>query len=119
MSYATTMEGTNIDVKIPLSEIKWLTENFEEGVSLSKEEVNLVMSWEEDNALINGKLEGNEIILNKEQRGTFKNSSDGGLALILEKFNGSGEIREVGEDGETNFVKYENGQEKKGKVVFE
>jgi len=113
------MEAREIECKIPLSEIDFLLKDwwriiFEHG------RVFLELSWEEDKDTINGKLGDGFILLDKEKQGTFKNSDDGGLSQLLEKFKGSGIIETSGEETDDHDIyKYNKGKKVKGKVVFE
>ena len=130
MSYTVNMEAEKVNLKIPISELPKLVKQFglvrivnsdfpsEEGEEGEKN-VSLEQDWEEDDLALEGKLIGDMIVFNSEQHGIFKNSSDGGLGWLLEKYKGSGEVKEVGEDGEAEFTKYVDGKAKKGKVVFE
>ena len=128
MSYTVVMSAEDIDCKINLLEMPKLVEHFE-SISITEESnvtkyprkvIGLTLEWEEDDAEIEGVIEGDTIILNKEQQGSFKNSSDGGLAWLLETYKGSGIITESGEDAEdTSVYKYINGIMKKGRVVFD
>ena len=122
MAHAVKMDGTDIDLKIPLSELASLVKTFyqvcvtDEG---DKREVALYLHAEEDGDGLIGYLENDFIVFNRKQSGTFKGSQDGGLGDLLEKYKGSGTLELVGEDGEVDHIKYVDGKGKEGKVVYE
>lgn len=121
MSYVVKMSASEIDVKIPINRIRWLFDTFYH-VDITSDKVRSVeleYIWEEDSEPITGTIIGNNIVIDKEQCGRFKNSGDGGLSLILREFNGNGIIEETGEDGDFGIFKFRNGKQLKGKVVFE
>lgn len=117
MSYSVNMKAKNIRCQIPLSQMQWLQENFEE-IRIKKPDIDLLFEWEEDGGEIKGKLIADIIVLCKEQEGRYLNSSDGGLGLLLGRFKGNGEIIMTGEEGDTDFIKYTNGKAKKGKIIY-
>lgn len=133
MSYTVHMSAKNVRCLIPPDSLMWLAERFwsvqilKEGRRYtSKERTKLLLDyeWEEEQDAIIGFLETNRIgeyyfVLEPEQSGNFKNSSDGGLSILLKEFEGNGIIEETGEDGEQEVYKYEHGKKKKGKVVFD
>lgn len=119
MSYRVQMDAENVECRIPLADLGVIAESFW-GIIIRDKHVQLTFEWEEDETPLAGKVVGKEIVLNKKQNGSFLNSSDGGLAMLLEKYNGSGTIREDGEEGDdVTITRYENGSRKKGKIVFE
>ena len=123
MSYTTNMSAKEIDCLIPLKDIEWVIKNYwivdfetEEG----KTRVVIVQHLEEDEDSIKGMLYEKHIVLDAKQSGSFKNSSDGGLSDLLEKFQGSGIIETSGEEsGDYEICKYKNGKQLKGKIVFD
>ena len=118
MSYTTYMEASEIDVKIPLKDIeKLIKENY--LVTFVSGRVTIALEWEEDGGYLEGNIKDDYIILEKEQSGTFKNSSDNGLSDILERYKGNGIIKTTGEDGEQEIFKYKQGIRIKGKIIFE
>ena len=118
MSYTTYMEASEIDVKIPLKDIeKLVKENY--LVTFVSGRVTIALEWEEDRGYLEGNIKDDYIILEKEQGGTFKNSSDNGLSDILERYKGNGIIKTTGEDGEQEIFKYKQGIRIKGKIIFE
>jgi hypothetical protein len=118
MSYAVRMNGEDISCKIPMNELSKLKKEFE-AIEIKGREIAFTFEWEEDEAQIRGTIEREEIILDPHQHGTFKNSSDGGLEILLTRYNGSGIVSETGEEGEEIVYKYSNGIRKKGKIVFD
>lgn len=119
MSYAVSMDAENVVCKIPLSEMASLMKKFN-TVTKTEDTIALDLEWEEDGSPITGKIIGDVIILDSEQNGTYKNSSDGGLAYLLTTYKGSGTITETGEDGDDHDVtKYTDGKSKVGRVVFD
>jgi hypothetical protein len=119
MSYAVTMHAEEVDCKIPLKDLGSLVKDFCH-VEIGDKRVSLLLQWEEDAPHIHGKIVGDEIVLNAKQYGTFKNSSDGGLADLLVTYKGSGIITEDGEGGnDTTVTKWVHGVQKKGRVVFD
>ena len=122
MSYDTKMDGTEIDLKIPLTELASLVKTFYQICVTDeddKREVGLCLYWEEDNDDLRGYVVDDFIVLNPKQSGTFKHSVDGGLGDLLEKYKGSGTLELVGEDGEVDHIKYVDGKGKEGKLVYE
>lgn len=122
MAHAVKMDGTDIDLKIPLSELASLVKTFYQVCVTDEDnnrEVGLYIAWEEDGGGLIGYLVDDVIVFNRKQSGTFKNSLDGGLGDLLEKYNGSGTLELVGEDGEVDHIKYVDGKGKEGKVVYE
>jgi hypothetical protein len=119
MSYAVSMDAENVECKIPVSELATLIKKFETITVNDGDTIALDLEWEEDGSPITGKIIGSEIILDAEQNGTYKNSSDGGLAYLLTTYNGSGTITETGEDDETEVTKFTNGKFKVGRIVFD
>jgi hypothetical protein len=113
------MHAEDVECYIPSADICVLTKMFEKIKINKNGKVSFIYAWEEDCGEITGTLEKENIILDSCQSGTFKNSSDGGLSILLEKYKGDGIIRESGEDGESSVCKYVKGVEKKGKVMFE
>jgi len=118
MSYAVSMDAENVVCKIPLSEMGSLMKKFR-GIIKDKDLIKLNLEWEEDRSPITGVIVGDEIILDAEQSGTYKNSSDGGLGYLLTTYKGSGTITETGEDDESEVTKYTNGKSKVGRIVFD
>jgi hypothetical protein len=90
-----------------------------ENITKTEDTIALGLAWEEDGSPITGKIVGDVIILDSEQNGTYKNSSDGGLAYLLTTYKGSGTITEDGEDDESEVTKYTNGKPKVGRIVFD
>jgi hypothetical protein len=118
MSYAVSMDAENVVCKIPLSEMGSLMKKFED-INKHENLIELNLEWEEDRSPITGKIVGDVIVLDAEQGGTFKNSSDGGLSYLLTTYKGSGTITETGEDDESEVTKYTNGKSKVGRIVFD
>lgn len=118
MSYAITMDAEKIKCRIPTSELPNLIKEFKD-VEIRGREIAFTLQWEEDGEPIRGTIEGDEIVLDPEQHGTYKNSSDGGLELLLERYKGSGIVTETGEDDEQSVYKFTDGIQKKGKITFE
>lgn len=125
MSYIVSMDAEGVEAKIPLADIEWLTKkffyvNFQDADGDGEHKVEIAQEWEEDQPKITGKLVNGYIVLDEEQSGSFKNSHDGGLTTILEKYKGSGILTFDGEEaGDHTVEKYEKGVVKKGKVVFD
>lgn len=124
MSYRTSMSAYQIDVKIPLQDIRWLIDKFYQvvftNITDNTATVVLYLSWEEDSDGLKGRRKDGYIILCTEQNGDYKNSEDGGLSEILERYKGCGIIETTGESGDDHeIVKYTNGVVRKGKVVFD
>lgn len=118
MSYAVSMDAENVVCKIPLSEMATLMKKFE-TVTKTEDTIALDLAWEEDGSPITGKIVDDVIVLDSEQNGTYKNSSDGGLGYLLTTYKGSGTITESGEGGDQDVTKYTNGKSKVGRIVFD
>lgn len=124
MSYVTKMNAKEIDCLIPLNDIEWVINNFWivefETETEIKNRVRIIKAWEEDESEIKGILSEKQIVLDAKQSGSFKNSSDGGLSELLERYKGSGIIETSGEErGDHEILKYEKGNYKRGKVVYD
>lgn len=120
MSYAITMNAEDVNCKIPLCDIPKLQKEYEEVKFCKNNQIELIFDWEEDGGCITGKIIENEIILDSEQHGIFRRSSDGGLSSLLEDYKGDGMITECGEEGDgSDVTKYVKGVKKKGRIVFD
>lgn len=118
MSYSITMDAQEVECKIPLTEISKIRKQFEE-IEINKDHIKFIYEYEEDDGSIVGKIVNGMIILDTDQHGSFKNSSDGGISILLSDYKGNGLITLTGEEGEQSIYKYTDGVSKQGKVVFD
>lgn len=118
MSYAITMDGRNVQCKMPLKGIAKIKKQFEE-IKIDKSQIEFIFECEEDDGSITGSVVNGMVILDTEQHGTFKNSSDGGISILLSEYKGSAVITLTGEEGEQKVYKYTDGESKEGHISFD